>query len=186
MIANRRPATPLGDDEGLTLVELLVVMVLLAIVGTIIASSIVSGLRADAHARDRIESLEDVQIALERVSRDIRASDPILLAEPNEVMFRVLRDDVCVRITYELDGADLVTSQERFEADCETTIGTGQEGTVLRNLDTATDLFSYTDEAQDPTDSASEIAFVEITFIKGFDLGDNPIEVRTKVGLRNR
>ena len=186
MIGNRRLKTRLGNAAGVTLVELLVVMVLLAAVGAIIASSIVGGLRADAQARDRIEALEDVQIALERVSRDVRAADPLLLAEPNEVRFRVLREDLCVRITYELDGTDLVTSQERYEADCVTFIGAGQDGTVLHNLDPNTDVFAFNDEDREPTASLSRIAFVEIRFIKGFELGNNPIEVRTVVGLRNR
>jgi type II secretory pathway component PulJ len=67
----------LNDEQGTSLAELVVVIALLAIVGTMIAQSMVSAVRVSTSGEDRSFTLADTRTALERVERDIRAANPI-------------------------------------------------------------------------------------------------------------
>jgi len=65
-------------DAGVTLVEILIVMVLLSIVGTLVTRAVV-----DSHAivritDDQTQGLADVRIASERLGRDVREARSVL------------------------------------------------------------------------------------------------------------
>lgn len=67
----------LRGEQGNSLAELVVVIGLLAIVGTMIAQSMLSAVRVSTSGGDRSFTLADTRTALERVERDIRAANPI-------------------------------------------------------------------------------------------------------------
>ncbi|MBA2530362.1 MAG: prepilin-type N-terminal cleavage/methylation domain-containing protein [Euzebyales bacterium] len=54
-----------NGEEGVSLVEVLVVIVLLAMVGAVAMSGLVTGLRASAKGQDRITALTDMQKGVE-------------------------------------------------------------------------------------------------------------------------
>ena len=60
------------DSRGLTLVELLVVLALLGVVGAVMLSGVVSGLRATDQVEAEADALDEVRVAVERLSRDLR------------------------------------------------------------------------------------------------------------------
>lgn len=177
-------------SDGFTLVELLVVMLLLGIIGGIVAVSVTRGLRADAQARSRIEAFEDMQIAMERVSREVRAAHPILEKGDNNIKVQVRRDGTCIHYTYEADGQQLVENEDRYEADCVTSLGSS-ERILIRGLDPGSPIFGYrTPTDPDPVDPGtlqnSEVSVVELTFTHALALDQRPVTVRTEVGIRNR
>jgi type II secretory pathway pseudopilin PulG len=61
-----------GPDEGMTLVELLVAMMLLVVVGGISVAIFSSLSRAQVRQSDESQGLQDVQTVVERLSRDLR------------------------------------------------------------------------------------------------------------------
>jgi prepilin-type N-terminal cleavage/methylation domain-containing protein len=102
------------EDAGFTLVELLVVIVLLGVVGTIMTSGVVSAFRANAHAETRIQALTAMQSTLANVSREIRSADSretqqrvLLQASPTVIEFDSFRDGRRSRFTYTVVGTTL-------------------------------------------------------------------------------
>jgi prepilin-type N-terminal cleavage/methylation domain-containing protein len=146
-LPSRRPR-----EDAFTLVELLVVILIFGVIGSIVTSSIISSFVSTRRGEQRVHALNDLQKGIERVGRELRAADPLVLqagADPAEsvgaeivrggqrVQYRYylvdlgesveLREDV-VRRT--LEGQLVSQSQGLFIAD-------------IANLETGTPLFTY-------------------------------------------
>jgi prepilin-type N-terminal cleavage/methylation domain-containing protein len=70
---DERPA-----DSGVTLVEMLVVMILLSIVGTLVVRATLDSHKLVRITNDQTEGLQDVRVASERLSRDLRDARSVL------------------------------------------------------------------------------------------------------------
>lgn len=66
------------SDAGVTLVETLVVMVLLAIVGTLVTRAVMDTHQIVRLTDDQTQGLADVRIASERLGRDVREARSVL------------------------------------------------------------------------------------------------------------
>jgi prepilin-type N-terminal cleavage/methylation domain-containing protein len=66
-------------EAGFTLVELLVVMVLLGVVGSVVTSAIVSGVNSARTTSARTHAIHELEVALQRVGRELRVADPLYL-----------------------------------------------------------------------------------------------------------
>jgi prepilin-type N-terminal cleavage/methylation domain-containing protein len=178
-------------QDGFTLVELLVVLLLFGVISSIIAGAMIRGLRADAQAQSRIEAFEDMQLALERVSRDVRAASmPLEMAEPDEIRLRLLRDGSCLEYTYWVDDADsaLYVSERRSTDGC-ATFGPAAERVLVPGLQPNSDVFTYESDQYDAGErmAANPVTrpdFVTITFTRTL-FEQRPVTVSTVVGLRN-
>lgn len=81
-------------NEGFTMVELIVVTFVMSLVLTVLYSTLVSFTRTTASVANKSVSVTDVRLAMETLSRDIRAANPIdAQASPslynNNVQFKV-------------------------------------------------------------------------------------------------
>lgn len=185
-------------QAGFSLIELMVVLVILGLVGTIIAGGLTRGLRASNEAQARIEAFEDMQIALERISRDIRgASTPLLAIDVGGtvgggIQFERLRDGEgdCARYTYWVEDGSLRVSEEQSTDGCDPDTFTAPAERVLvpqlENAEVFT--FSTYDDGDltviDDPDDIDDISIVTITLTRRpFDQAD--ATVQTDVGLRN-
>lgn len=176
------------QQDGLTLVELLVVLLLVSVIGSIVAGGVIRGMRAEAHAQSRIEAFEQMQIAMERVSRDVRAASPLIEAEDDRIQLELTRDGTCFRFTYEVDDDALLVVEERLADDCETPTASSVR-VLVPELEPGSTVFVYEMDEYDngerkEADAVDDIRFVTITFTRTlFD--QSPVTVRTVVGLRN-
>ena len=106
-------------EDGVTLVELLTVMVVSAVVLTFVAGTVVHALQAERRQTVQVAALNDSKLAFERITRDIRAADPLLVATVDRIQLDVRAPNGTVRtVTYERDddrlvAIDGVTSQPR-------------------------------------------------------------------------
>jgi type II secretory pathway pseudopilin PulG len=173
-------------ELGLSVVELLVVLTIFGVISAIIAVTTTRGLQADSQARERITAFEDMQIGLERMSREVRAADPVISAQGDEIVVQVFRSGECLRYRYTLDGAVLRTQQWRSTDDCQTLTNLGEQ-VLFRGLEPTSDLFEYQDRqgnALSEPIAAGNIGTVRIRLIRPL-VGDREAEVSTVVRLRN-
>lgn len=105
-----------GDDKGMTLIEVLVSIVLLAIVGTIVTGIVVAMMRLTSSTSSGVAGEGELNDAVSRIARDIAASDPILYthseagwsnATPNatDLWIQGVANNKCTRTRYFLDTA---------------------------------------------------------------------------------
>jgi prepilin-type N-terminal cleavage/methylation domain-containing protein len=176
---------PGEGEKGFTVVELLVVTVLMAIVGGVVLSGLISGMGANEQAQSRIDAYNELQVAVERVSRELRAADPVIDFEPALVSVRVFREGNCHAFTYEVDGSEL-REHRATGPDCDSLPATTARP-LIRDLDPgpAEPVFEFADVDGEEPDSADDIATIKLTFQRS--LRDQPsVTVSTLVSVRNR
>lgn len=85
------------DDRGVTLVETLIVMVLLAIVSTLVTRAVIDSHKVVRIVEDQTQGLADVRIASERLGRDIREARSVVCNPPGTPAALVTSDPTCQR-----------------------------------------------------------------------------------------
>lgn len=101
----------LHGEDGVTLVELLVAMLLSSVVLAFVAGTVVNALQSQRRQTAQLAALNDAKLTFERVTRDIRGAD-LKVAEPERIRLDVRRPegDVVRTVTYERVGNDLVAT----------------------------------------------------------------------------
>lgn len=69
----------LGKDDGVSLVELLVVVLLMGVIGSVVVTSLVRGMNASLRTQDRFDGLADLQQSVDRVTGVLRGADPLFI-----------------------------------------------------------------------------------------------------------
>ena len=128
----RRRTAAWADDRGVTLTELLVVMVLFAIVGGIVTTASVTGLHHQNEVQDRSDALAQARTALQRIDRDIRSAYPLLSVSPTQLVLREVQPTVTRTMTYTVSGNQLVVSEAATATSGGAT--TTSSKVLLRNL----------------------------------------------------
>lgn len=67
------------QEQGSSLIELLVVMVILGVVGTVVLGATLSAFRSSAATNARIDAMQELELAMWQVTRDLRSADPLEL-----------------------------------------------------------------------------------------------------------
>jgi type II secretory pathway pseudopilin PulG len=95
----------LQGEDGATLVELLTVMAVSAVVLGFVTGTVIDAMRSQRRQTAQVLALNDAKLAFERVTRDIRAADPLRVARPDSITLDVRPADATVRtVTYERSG----------------------------------------------------------------------------------
>lgn len=82
MLIARLNAMRFEDEDGFTLVELLVVVVLLGVIGSFVSVSLTTGMRGSQATQRRYDALTQMQTAVDRMARELRAADPVMFRQP--------------------------------------------------------------------------------------------------------
>jgi prepilin-type N-terminal cleavage/methylation domain-containing protein len=82
-----------GSEAGFTLVEMMVVIMLLSVVGSIVMGVLVNSMRQAAKQDDRTRTLNEAKVAMERVTREIRGANEIKLNEEKKLQFELRFED---------------------------------------------------------------------------------------------
>jgi prepilin-type N-terminal cleavage/methylation domain-containing protein len=177
------------NEDGFTAMELLIVMALMAVIGAVAVSGMVQGIRTTDHGQDRVEALAQTQTGIERLSRELRAADPLAVAEADRVELAIRRDDRLYYYLYRLEpNGDLWDlTEERWQFDD----GFDEDGFVptLAGADAVTDrvlvpqlvsndVFTFPVVGND--DSQADIRLERLV-----QPGRTPVVVETTVRMRN-
>lgn len=190
-----------SEDGGFTLVELLVVMVILGVVGTVTVAGITSGLRTTSYAQARVDTLAETQTTLERISREIRAGHPLREITDDRMTLDVCRDGQLRHYRYTVQQAgehwELVQDRLDFQRGCpdpdfdpgSTTPEQSSTRTLAAQM-TDDDVFTALDRdggelTGTAADNADDVHRVIVRVQRGVQEGRDPIEAETTVTLRN-
>lgn len=183
------------EDAGYSLIELLVVIVLLAIIGGIISTATIGGMRGTRQAQNRAYSSSAIQAQIERMARDIRVADPIRAASSTSLTVDDYRGNTCVRQTWSVSSASLVRTVITYPAwtSCTAypstvTPTSSVTRTLLTSLNTSsTALFTYVDStgATLASPTPSKIAVIRISVSQNGLEGRAGVTFATAVGVRN-
>jgi prepilin-type N-terminal cleavage/methylation domain-containing protein len=191
-MTRRAPA----DDAGYSLVELLVVVILLGVIGGIVSTAAISGMRSTRQTQNRAYSTEAIQAQLERMARDIRVADPIRAASATSITVDEYRGSTtCVREQWALTSGNLVVTAITYAAwaSCSAypsgVVPTSTvTRTVLTSLDTSiTPLFTFADSSGTTLASPtpSQISVVRISVTQNGLENRAGVTFNTAVGVRN-
>lgn len=192
MLTRIRSLARLHDEAGVSLIELLVVMVLLGVVGTMVTSAVVSGLAASSRGQARVEALTELETAVHRVTREVRAAAPIHVADVHTMEVTALRGNGRIRWTFAADSAaaTLTAAQVAYADRLTTTPSSSVPARPLvRDLVQVQPTFTYAKadgSAWVPGTDADRDEIHRVTITLRRDLAEqDPIEVETSVHVRS-
>ncbi|MEX2618639.1 MAG: hypothetical protein WD250_00310 [Egibacteraceae bacterium] len=199
----------------MSLVELMVAAVLLLVVGTIVATGVVSAHEVTRHTESRITALTAIHQAVAGVSREIRAGDSrditgaaLGAASPSSLETDVFRGDPVqrMRLTFTVTDGVLTERRRVWAAGADPADAPVSDVTRTLLTEIVTDgtqpLFAYyaadgscitgcTDGSGTFISTAvleaalDQVAEVHLTVRHALEGGRSPIEVATRVTLRN-
>ncbi len=109
-----------SDEQGFTLVELLVVIVILGIVGGFVSLTVIQSFKTSSTGQARIEMLNRLETALQRVGRELRAADPLVVDTsgnyPTHVGATVYRNGQRHEYRYVIAAGELRQHHEVYDA----------------------------------------------------------------------
>lgn len=190
----REPATEV--DAGFTLAELLVVITLFGVLGSMVAATTIQSLQSSRRTQDKAEADALLRTTLEQLSRDVRVADPLQDgATATALTVDVARSGGCERRTYALDAGTLAETVQEWSAlstsstspGCVGTAGATRTREIVRGLSSAS-TFTYFLEAgtsaPDPV-IGEDVAKVRITLERELPEGRPAATLTTEVDLRN-
>lgn len=192
-----------GEEAGFTLVELLIVMVLMGVVGAVTLTSFVSSARSAQLATERLDAINDLTPAMQRMTRDLRAASPLVIDSGGDYTTKVGTEFVRGGVTYRTDyyvegsGDDAKVLADRYTVESDgtlTTIGTSHLIADVDN-DSSRPVFTYFDNdnqqitctgaTQACRDEHVTAARIDILLIRGVGEQSTGIEYATSVNIRN-
>ncbi len=192
------------DEAGITIVELLVVIVLMSIIGSIATATLVRGMQESARTQSRFEALGELQKSVDRMTRELRAGAPLQVGGPgvveagdNRVVVYVYRNNFTElrRFTYQYcpstrrlhvraEGPSPAPSGNSAPPiDCATT----SDPVLVDRINNTGKMFTYFTAANPPapTTTPSQVKTIRVSVRRMLSDQVTPIEVTTIVRLRN-
>jgi len=174
-----------NNQRGFTLIELVMVIVMIGIIGTTIASLLSGGVGAFTAGRESVDTLSALRLTSERLARELRTvrRDPVtptnfdfISRTATSAQFRRLENDGTTVTTVTID-----TSGTNLRLAYTTPAGSYTLTDQLGSLALA---YLQQDGATAATGNA-DVAFVDIA-LNLTDANGNSYPQRTRVALRNR
>ena len=113
LIARRRAQ---AGDGGFSLMELLVVIFLMSIVGSITSVGIINAMKGTRQTQTRVLNQTGLETQLQRMARDLRVADPIRAVSTSSVVFDIYRSNGCRRIEYRVNAGALEIRTQTWSA----------------------------------------------------------------------
>lgn len=105
-----------ADDSGFSLMELLVVIFLMSIVGSITSVGIINAMKGTRQTQTRVLNQTGLETQLQRMTRDLRVADPLRAVSTSNVVFDIYRSSGCRRIEYRVNAGALEIRTQTWSA----------------------------------------------------------------------
>lgn len=170
-------------EAGFTLVELLVVLTLLGVIGSIVTSGLVQSMRVTRESQTRIEAMAELQRGAERMGRELRAACPLTGADPSDVRLVVARDGTRFEHRFRLSGGAVT---HRVVEDPDGTPTTVQpERVLVPAVDTTLTRFTYLDADGLVATAPGDVRSIRTVLVRTLPDQPRPLRVESGVTLRN-
>jgi prepilin-type N-terminal cleavage/methylation domain-containing protein len=192
------------DEAGLTLIELLVTMIIMGVISAVVTAGIVTSLTDQRRERTRLDAVSSSQVVLERVSKDLRAANPLVAGDSSSVTMLVYHGTACQQRRYYVNASSqLVEEIASYPASATCSTRSGALGAassrvlLAKVVNASTDpVFSYRriDPAQDALVAVtapvaagyvSLVDSVTVSLKAGLKENQQPVSMGTSVDLRN-
>jgi type II secretory pathway pseudopilin PulG len=178
----------LRGEHGVTLLEMLIAMVVTLILGGLVVNAMSQSTRAAARNHNRITALAEVQTAAQRIARELRAADPITVAQASVAEATIVRGGQTRTYRYQLaaSGTEFQIEELRTVGGVTTTSvladGFASGGMVLRYYNGAgVELLPPVTGGNLPL-----IQTIRLTLTRFIPLSSQPITLETTVDVRNQ
>lgn len=176
-----------SNEDGLGLVELMIVVLIMGIVGAVAARGIVGGFENTARVQDRLDTLAELQKGEARISRELRAACPVEVIGDHRAELIIFRGGEKYRYVFDMPtGTDDVSLDiNRFDTATSAWVD-HSSAPVAYNLDnhtTALPLFTWFNADGVGTAVPSEVRSIDLTLRRSG--GDDQVLVETTVHIRN-
>jgi len=180
--------TRLRGDHGVTLLEVLIAMVVTLVVGAAIVSALSQSTRAAQRNHNRTTALAQMQTAAQRIARELRAADPITVAQSDLAEATIVRSGQTRTYRYRLvaSGTEYQVEEVRTAGGVATTFvlarGFAAAGMVIQYYDGAgVELVPPVTGGNLPL-----IQTIKLTLTRFIPLSSQPITLETTVDVRNQ
>lgn len=106
----------MSNDNGFSLIELMVVVLLVGVLGGITTTVVVNGFHRQATLEGRAVAIEHTRTALQRVLRDLREADPLLALTSTSAAMEITTSSGQVQVCYALATASGNTALQRTQS----------------------------------------------------------------------
>lgn len=181
----------LGEDRGLSLAEVLIAMLIAALLGGAVVTGVGQALRAADRNQRRVVALGELQVVAERMSRELRAANPVEVAERNRVQVAVRRAGQDRSYRYELVAMPSPSARNQVQ-EVRTVSGVTTTTLLAEEIDAgALELRYYDGAGQElsvPMGATERVRIqrIRITLTRFIPMNSDPITVETTVSVRNR
>jgi prepilin-type N-terminal cleavage/methylation domain-containing protein len=187
------------SEAGVSLVEMLVAMLIFGVLGSIVTAGLASASRSSSQNARRGDSAEQINQALERLTRDIRATDPYLRSTTSTLLTAdVFGATTCRRVNWRVQSGKLQRqvikrsapggANTNAAAGCTSPLAqTSDTGYVdqVTKLTTGVTAFAYQTASGAAATSGATTKAVVLTLSSTPVSGRAPVSITTIVTLRN-
>jgi len=186
------------SDRGFTLVELLVVIVLASVLGTLTLMGTTRASQGTRQVQERVTAETELERVMQRVTRDLRSADPLLTATAGSLSMTLYRDGKCYELhleTVAVGGSVQLRQRTRplspaptegLSLTACTTKGTLSGATVILSGLASSNVFAYQTRGGGAPSTVPDVASVAVTLTKTLPEGRPALTKTTRVTLRNQ
>lgn len=180
-------------EQGFTLVELLVVLVLFTAIGSIVTAGVVAAYRSAVETNTRIDARQELELGAQQLIRVLRSAEGQLFIEADpafQIGARTRTAAISENVYFGVAGnaGNFVLVECRGNPGC-----IDDENAAQRQLITSVDngpgggvaMFEYLDRAGDPADEPAAASVVKIRLVRSLGPDRNPVIVETSVAVRS-
>lgn len=174
-------------DSGFTLVELLVVIVLLGIAGTIFLTTVVGATQVDTRTRARADVQQEITLSMQRLTKQVRVAAPLVSVADHQLVadvYPTAAGTVRHRFTYTVATGQLTEQLQVFSPATSNTASSTTSRVLARDLQVTTPSFAALDRAGVATTLPLKVASINVR-LTGKAKDGKALPVTTDVFLRN-